>query len=126
MKRTLALLAAGVLVATPFSMALAEDHAAPAADAAAEAPAEAPAVAAYEVMLKDGVTKVSIEGDHAFVVGADGTKTAAPDGDHVLADDTTMTVAGGMITAGKPAAPAPVEAPTEETPAPEAEHGEGH
>lgn len=111
MKRTLALLAVAALAVAPFGFAKAEDAHAPAAEApAAEAPA-AEAAAAYEVTLKDGTTKVSIEGDHAFVVGADGAKTAAPDGDHVLADDTTMTVAGGVITAGKPAAPAAEAAP---------------
>ncbi len=114
MKRTLAFLAIAALAVAPFGFANAEDHAAPAAEAAAEAApaAEAPATeasAAYEVTLKDGTTKVSIEGDNAFVVAADGTKTAAPDGDHVLADDTTMTVAAGVITAGKPAAPAAAE-----------------
>lgn len=123
MKRTLALMAAA-LVAAPFSLAMAEDHAAPAAEAAVEAAhdAAAEAAAAYEVTLKDGVTKVSIEGDHAFVVGADGAKTAAPDGDHVLSDDTTMTVAGGVITAGKPAAPAAEAAPADAAPAAEGEH----
>ncbi len=119
MKRTLALIAVAALAVAPFGFAKAEDHA-PAAEApAAEAPA-AEAVAAYEVTLKDGTTKVSIEGDNAFVIGADGAKTAAPDGDHVLADDTTMTVAGGIITAGKPAAPAAAE----EAPAADA-HSEG-
>lgn len=105
MKRTL--LIAAALVAAPFSIAMAaDDHAAPAVEAAVEAAADATAVAAYEVTLKDGTTKVSIEGDNAFVVGADGTKTAAPDGDHELADGSKLTVAGGVITAGKPAAPA--------------------
>jgi hypothetical protein len=107
MKLKLALLAAA-MIAAPFSIAMADEHAAPAAEVAADAAvaATAPAVAAYEVTLQSGA-KVSVEGDHAFVVGADGAKTAAPDGDHVLADGTTMTVAGGVITAGKPAAPAP-------------------
>ena len=47
-----------------------------------------------EAELADG-TKVSIEGDSVFVVAADGTKTAAPDGEHKLKDGTTVTVKDG-------------------------------
>lgn len=103
MKRTLALLAA-LLIAAPFGVAIAEDHEGHAADAAAMAPAVAP----VEHMLKDGVTKVVVEGDMAFVVGADGAKTAAPDGDHVLSDDTVLKVMGGKVV---PAADMPAEEP---------------
>ena len=46
--------------------------------------------------LKDG-TKVEITGDKVEVIGKDGKKTAAPDGDHALKDGTTITVKGGMI-----------------------------
>ncbi len=49
-----------------------------------------------EATLKDG-TKVSIEGDAVFVVAADGTKTAAPDGEHTLSDDTKVTTKDGKI-----------------------------
>ncbi len=98
MKRTLALLAAA-LIAAPFGVAVAEETA-PAVDAAA-------AVAPVEHMLKDGVTKVVVEGDMVSVVGADGSKTPAPDGDHVLSDDTVVKTLGGKIV---PAAPAAEEA----------------
>ncbi len=46
--------------------------------------------------LKDG-TKIEITGDKVEVIGKDGKKTAAPDGDHVLKDGSTITVKGGMI-----------------------------
>ncbi len=114
----LALIAAFALIALPLS-AQAEEHAVPAtAEAvAAEAPAAAaPAVAAVEakeVTLKDG-TKVVIEGDAVSVVGADGAKTAAPDGEHELADGTKVTVKDGKL----------VPAVAVETPAAPAEHVE--
>ncbi len=50
--------------------------------------------AAHE--LKDG-TKIEITGDKVEVIGKDGKKTAAPDGDHVLKDGSTIHVKGGMI-----------------------------
>ena len=72
---------AAFLALTP---AFAEDAAAPVAatteavatEAAAPA-ADAAAVTVTEYTLKDGTTKVSVEGDKVFVVGADGAKTAA-------------------------------------------------
>jgi len=87
------LVAAGLMVAPVMAKAEehAADHAAPAAEAAAEAPA-----AAVEKELADG-TKVSVEGDMVSVVAADGTKTAAPDGEHALKDGTTITVKDGKI-----------------------------
>ena len=108
MKRTLALMAAA-LIAAPFGVAVAEDHghAAPAADAAVEAAADA--VAPVEHTLKDGVTKVVVEGDAVFVLGADGTKTPAPDGDHVLADDTVLKTMGGKVVPAAPAAETPAQ-----------------
>lgn len=66
------------------------------AEDAAHAPAAAEAVAAKEATLKDG-TKISIEGDAVFVVAADGTKTAAPDAEHTLSDDTKVTTKDGKI-----------------------------
>jgi hypothetical protein len=111
MKRTLALMAAA-LIAAPFGVAIAEDTA-PAADAAAAATTEA--AAAVEHTLKDG-TKVSVEGDAAFVVAADGTKTPAPDGEHELADGTKLKTEGGKVVTGTPgegAAEAAVDAEAE-------------
>lgn len=86
------------------------EAAAPAADVAAEAAVVAPEV--KEVTLKDG-TKVSIEGENVFVVGADGAKTPAPDGEHVLADDTKVKTMGGKLVKEE-AAPAPEAAPATE------------
>src|SRR5687767_2019171 len=102
MKRTLALLAAA-LIAAPFGIAHAEDTTAPAASggeaiAAAEATTEA-AVEVKEYSLKDG-TKVTVEGDAAFVIAADGTKTPAPDGEHELADGTKLKTEAGKVVTG--------------------------
>lgn len=97
------LLAAVAVVALSAGVASAEDHIAPApaatpAEAAASAATEAAADAATvkETTLKDG-TKVVIEGDMVSVVGADGAKTAAPDGEHELADGTKVTTKEGKI-----------------------------
>ncbi len=98
MNKMLALAAVGLLSAVSFG-AQAEEHAAPAAaEHAAEVKAEvaAPAAEVKEVTLKDG-TKVSIEGESVFVVGADGAKTPAPDGEHELADGTKVKTAGGKV-----------------------------
>jgi uncharacterized protein YdeI (BOF family) len=67
----------------------------PAAVPAAEAPAttDAKPVAGE---LKDG-TKIEITGDKVEVVGKDGKKTAAPDGEHTLKDGSKVTTKGGMI-----------------------------
>lgn len=105
----LATVAAFALLAFPFS-AQADNQAAPAPAAEAVAPA---VVEAKEVTLKDG-TKVVIEGEMVSVVGADGAKTAAPDGEHELADGTKVTVKEGKLV------PA-VEAPAAEKPAHAAE-----
>lgn len=94
MNKYVMMLAAAGLVSLAPALAKAEDMATTAAPAA-ESMAEV-AVEAKEAMLKDG-TKVSIEGDAVFVVAADGTKTAAPDGEHELADGTKVKTAGGKI-----------------------------
>ena len=49
-----------------------------------------------EATLKDG-TKVSIEGDHVYVVGADGTKTPAPDAEHELVGGAKIKTKDGVI-----------------------------
>lgn len=53
-------------------------------------------VAAAEVVLEDG-TKVSVEGDSVYVVAADGTKTAAPDGEHMSKDGAIIVTKDGKI-----------------------------
>lgn len=97
---------AAILAMTPaFAEDHAAGHAAPAAAAevkadATAAPAEAAAemTAPVEYTLKDGTTKVSVEGDKVFVVAADGTKTAAPDGDHATTTEgVTLKVKDGML-----------------------------
>lgn len=65
------------------------------------APAAALAAVKEEVKtvageLKDG-TKIEITGDKVEVVGKDGKKTPAPDGEHTLKDDSKVTTKGGMI-----------------------------
>ncbi len=91
----LALIAAFTFLALPVS-AHANDHGAAPAAAEATKMMAAPAVEMKEVTLKDG-TKVVIEGDMVSVVAADGTKTAAPDGDHELADGTKVTTKDGKL-----------------------------
>jgi hypothetical protein len=49
-----------------------------------------------EKMLVDG-TKLHVKGDEVFVVGADGTETAAPDGSHTLSDGTVVKTMGGKV-----------------------------
>lgn len=121
MNKLFGLLAAAFLAVTPVAAAMADDHAgghaateamtAPADEAAAAATTtEAAPVVTQEVTLQNG-TKVMLENDKAFVVDAEGNKLPAPDGDHVLADGTTMTVKEGTVTAGLPTPPA--AAPTE-------------
>lgn len=90
----LATVAAFALLAFPFTAQADQhgaDHAAPSVTEVAPAVVEA-----KEVTLKDG-TKVVIEGDMVSVVGADGAKTAAPDGEHELADGTKVTVKEGKL-----------------------------
>jgi len=73
----------------------------PVAAPVAAAPAAALAAVKEEVKtvageLKDG-TKIEITGDKVEVVGKDGKKTPAPDGEHTLKDDSKVTTKGGMI-----------------------------
>lgn len=66
-----------------FAPAHAEDAAATTTTTAVETTVTTTETAtAVEYTLKDGTTKVVVEGEHVFVVGADGAKTAAPDGKH--------------------------------------------
>jgi hypothetical protein len=48
------------------------------------------------IELQDG-TKISVEGDMVYVVAADGTKTSAPDGEHVTKDGNTIVTQDGKI-----------------------------
>ncbi len=84
-KYVMMLAAAGLLVAAPAVVKANEEHA-----------AHSEATAAVEHELEDG-TKVSVEGDSVSVVAADGTKTAAPDGEHKLKDGTTITTKDGKL-----------------------------
>lgn len=96
MKRLLAFLAIAFLAVAPVNAAMAEDHGA--MDSAMDAAAE---VAHHEVSLADG-TVVVLEGDHAFVMDAEGNKAPAADGEHMLADGTVMSVMGGAVVSGMP------------------------
>ena len=57
---------------------------------------EEAAPAAQEITLKDG-TKVEVLDGAVSVVGADGTKTPAPDGTHEAADGSKITTKDGKI-----------------------------
>ena len=124
MKYVLGFLAAAVLSVGSFA-AHAEDSmvsptGAPAA-ASAEAAADAAAVVApVEHTLADG-TKVVVDAGKVFVVGADGAKTAAPDGEHKLKDGGTLTTKVGAVVTAPAAdhghAPAAAPAPAEAAPA---------
>ncbi len=126
MKLNHLMMAAGVAAAALFGasqVTFAEDAAAPAEAAPAEASTtEAAADAAAtdvaevkELTLADG-TKVHVKEGQVTVVGADGTETPAPDGEHTLADGTKIKTMGGVIAEEAPAAgeEAPAEAPAEE------------
>jgi len=107
-KRMKRLIPAGMALAAvlAFAPAYAEDHghAMEAAPAATEAMEAAPAVteameaAPVEHTLKDGTTKVVVEGDAVFVVDADGAKTPAPDGVHETSvEGVSLTTKDGML-----------------------------
>jgi|GEM_PF-758376 len=117
-----ALLAAFALIAVPFAAQANEHgHEAKAMEAAPAVTETASAVDVVvemkEVTLKDG-TKVVIEGEMVSVVGADGTKTAAPDGEHELADGSKVTVKEGKLV---PAAVPVIDAPVSDAPVKAAE-----
>lgn len=95
MKRILALTAAAFVAVAPFA-AIAEDTAATTTTITTEV------AAPVEHTLKDG-TKVSVEGDAVFVVAADGTKTAAPDGNWELADGSWLKTLDGKVAPADPA-----------------------
>ncbi len=92
------------VAAAPFA-AFAADTAKPAESAPVAAPAT-PEVKKEEVKkeevktvageLKDG-TKIEITGDKVEVIGKDGKKSPAPDGEHTLKDGSKVTTKGGMI-----------------------------
>ncbi len=46
--------------------------------------------------LKDG-TKIETTGDKVEVIGKDGKKTPAPDGEHTLKDGSKLTTKGGLV-----------------------------
>jgi hypothetical protein len=106
MKKYVLTLAALMVSAAPAYIAFqaqAED-AAPAAEAAA--------TEVKELTLADG-TKVHVKGEEVFVVAADGTETAAPDGEHALADGTTVKTMGGKLVTEEAAPAAGEAAPAE-------------
>ncbi len=114
LKSLLAVSTVAALAVAPVA-AHANEHKDMVAPAAAAAPADAAASAATEAAvdmaatvtettLKDG-TKIVIEGDMVSVVGKDGAKTPAPDGEHELADGTKVKTMAGKIVKDE-AAPA--------------------
>ena len=103
MKKYVLTLAALLVSAAPAYVAFQAQ-----AEEAAPAATEAAAVEVKELTLADG-TKVHVKGEEVFVVAADGTETPAPDGDHALADGTTVKTMGGKLVTE-----APAEAPAAE------------
>ena len=95
MKKLIALAAVAVIAMAP-AFAKADEHAKTETKTEATTTTTTEATAAKEATLKDG-TKISIEGDKVFVVAADGTKTAAPDAEHELADGTKVKTMAGVI-----------------------------
>ncbi len=95
-------------VASPFAAFAAdavkpsEPVTAPVAAPAVQAPAVAKEEAKKEEVktvageLKDG-TKIEITGDKVEVIGKDGKKSPAPDGEHTLKDGSKLTTKGGMV-----------------------------
>lgn len=76
-----------------------------------------------QATLADGVTVVTFPEDAPMVgepinVVVDGNEMPAPDGEHALADGTTIVVVGGVVTEVRPVAPAE-EAPAAPVPAEE-------
>lgn len=102
-------------VETPVEPAVAAaplDPLAPAATATVAPETALPAGSAKveSYVMKDGTNVVVME-KQAFVVGADGSKKAAPDGEIVTKDGVTLKVQGGMIVSDTAAAPAATPAP---------------
>lgn len=92
MKKSIALAALAVLALSP-ALAQANEHETMTHETTTHTKTT---IEAKEATLKDG-TKVSIEGDHVFVVGTDGAKTPAPDAEHELSDGTKVKTHGGVI-----------------------------
>ncbi len=92
MKKHIALAALAVLTLSP-ALAQANEHETTTHETTTHTTTTMEAKAAT---LKDG-TKISIEGDHVFVVGADGTKTPAPDAEHELSDGMKVKTHNGVI-----------------------------
>lgn len=100
MKKFVMLALTGFVFAAPaFTSVANATDAAVATEVTTEATTtETTTVETVEKKLQDGTT-VHIKGDHVFVVGADGTETAAPDAVHTLEDGTTVETKGGVIVA---------------------------
>ncbi len=124
MKRTLALIAAGLLAVASFQAYAADSKTAPAAaGAAVKADADAATTdakatadikaATQQFTLKDGSTLTVDDKMMAWTTDASGKNVAATDGDKVTADGKTLTVKDGKVVAG-------LDAKTDEKPADEA------
>lgn len=124
MKRTLALIAAGLLAVASYQANAADTKAAaePAkteAAAAVDAKEAEVAPATQQFTLKDGTVLTVDDKQMAWTTDASGKNVAATDGDKVTADGKTLTVKDGKVVAGLEAAPADAApaAGTEEKPA---------
>lgn len=94
------LIAAGLIAAAPVYYAVqaqADDHAEHTTTTTTETETHSTTTAeTSEYVLEDG-TKVVAEGDAVFVMGEDGSKTPAPDGDHKTKDGQTLTTKDGHL-----------------------------
>jgi 16S rRNA C1402 (ribose-2'-O) methylase RsmI len=98
MKKFVVMALTGLALTAPafVSAAQAED-AAVATEVTTETTAtETTTVETVEKKLQDG-TVVHVKGEEVFVVAADGTETAAPDGVHTLEDGTTIETKDGKV-----------------------------
>lgn len=91
MKKVIALAALAAIALVPTLVKANEKH-----ETTTHEKTTTTTVEAKHETLKDG-TKISIEGDHVYVVASDGAKTAAPDGEHELSDGTKVKTHGGVI-----------------------------
>ncbi|MCF8495721.1 MAG: hypothetical protein K9G62_03535 [Alphaproteobacteria bacterium] len=115
MNKMLSALAVGLLLgasALSINPAAAEDAVAPAAEVTAETSVDA-AVETKDISFANGDMGV-IHGDHVYVSKM-GLRTVAPDGDHALADGTTITVKDGLLVAPATTETAPAAGESTET-----------
>ncbi len=87
------------VAAAPFAAFAVDAPKSEAPAAAVTAPVAAPAKEEVKTVageLKDG-TKIETTGDKVEIIGKDGKKSPAPDGEHTLKDGSKLTTKGGLV-----------------------------